>query len=240
MYDGEHGVTFGTYHSWKDWHLVPASRPVIDPPAERTNYVTVPGMDGAWDYSQAGVGRATFDDREGSLEFYVENGYWDWNTAYTIILNALGGRRMTVVLDDDASHYYRGACWVNRWKSDKGHSSIVINYKLYPYKKEKFSSIEPWEWDTFNFEQDIVREYGDLAVNGSYTLTVPGTKEANRALVTAKSGSLEVNISCNGAKVTSAVIQNGGSLEVLVENKEYIFTFSGTGVASVEYRGGLL
>lgn len=240
MYDGAHGVTFGTYHTWNDWHLIPASRPVISPPAERTSYITVPGMDGAWDYSQAGTGRAVFDDREGSLEFYVENGYWDWNTAYTTIANALGGRRMTVILDDDASHFYRGACWVNKWKSDKGHSTISISYKLYPYKKERFSSLEPWEWDTFNFDLDIVREYKDLTVSGSMGLVVPGTKEANRAVVTAVSGSVTVTVTSGSVQVVSVTLQNGGSYELLVENKEYTFTFSGEGVVSVEYRGGML
>lgn len=240
MYNEEHGVTFGTYHTWRDWHLIPASRPVIAPPKERTSYVTVEGMDGAWDLSQAVTGRPVFDDREGNLDFYVENDYWDWNTAYTTILNALGGRRMTVILDDDPSHFYRGACWVDKWKSDKGHSTISIKYKLYPYKREKFSSVEPWEWDTFNFDLDIIRQYKDIQVNGSYYLTVPGMKEANRATVTVTNGTMTVMVTTPGILVTYATLQNGGSLEVVVENQDYTFAFTGTGTVTVDYRGGML
>ena len=105
MYNEEHGVTIGRYHSWKHWHLIPTSRPVINPPTERTNLVTVAGMDGSWDLSQAVAQRPVYNDREGTLEFYVENDYWDWNTAYTTIQNALCGKRHMVILDDDRSHF---------------------------------------------------------------------------------------------------------------------------------------
>ncbi len=38
--------------TWDDWKLIPSSRPVIAPPIERTKFVTVPGRDGALDYSR--------------------------------------------------------------------------------------------------------------------------------------------------------------------------------------------
>ena len=240
MYNEEHGVTFGEYHSWKDWHLIPASRPVIAAPKERTNYVTVPGMDGAWDFSQTVAGRPVYDDREGILEFYVDNYHWDWNTAYTTILNALGGRRMIVILDDDASHFYRGACWVDQWKSSKGNSTIVIKYRLQPFKKERFSSLEPWEWDPFNFDMDVIREYGPTAVSGSYAFELPGTKQGNRATVTVTTGELKLVVTQGSATVYTGTLSNGGCAEIKIENKTYKFTFTGTGTVQVDYRGGML
>lgn len=248
MYNEEHGVTIGHYHSWKHWHLIPTSRPVINPPTERTNLVTVPGMDGSWDLSQAVAQRPVYDDREGTLEFYVENGYWDWNTAYTTIQNALAGKRHMVILDDDRSHFYYGAVWVDKWKSDKGHSTIALKYRLNPYKKERYSSVEPWVWDNFNFDMDIIREYANRQVDGTATLDVPGTAQANRAEICALSGTLKVAVYTSvhlaagiaWDKVYETTLTAPQKAVVRIENQQYQFTFSGKGSYSLAYRGGML
>lgn len=245
MYNEEHGVTIGHYHSWKHWHLIPVSRPVINPPTERTNLVTVAGMDGSWDLSQAVAQRPVYNDREGTLEFYVENDYWDWNTAYTTIQNALGGKRHMVILDDDRSHFYYGAVWVDKWKSDKGHSTIALKYRLNPYKKERYSSVEPWLWDNFNFDMDIIREYVNTYVNGFAQLIVPGTEQANRAEISIVSGTLKVDAfkqmgDNSFTSVYSASLSAPQKTVIRVEYTTYIFNFSGTGYYTVEYRGGML
>ena len=120
--------------TWDDWKLIPSSRPVIAPPIERTKFVTVPCRDGSLDYSQTVPKRATFDDRTGKIEFYLENDYegWDWETAYTTICERLKGKRVRFALEDNPSHYYEGLLWVNQFKSDKGHSKITLEYRLHP------------------------------------------------------------------------------------------------------------
>ena len=120
--------------TWDDWKLIPSSRPVIAPPIERTKFVTVPGRDGALDYSRTPANRPTYDDRTGKIEFYLENDYagWDWETAYTTICETLKGQRVRFALEDNPSHYYSGLLWVNQLKSDKGHSKITLEYNLHP------------------------------------------------------------------------------------------------------------
>lgn len=118
--------------TWDDWHLIPASRPVIAPPKERTNFVTVGGRSGVLDFSQTLAGKAVFDDRTGSLDFYVENDYWDWETAYTTICEALQGKRVQLALEDNPAHYYEGLLYVDKWSSEKGHSKISLKYDLHP------------------------------------------------------------------------------------------------------------
>ena len=120
--------------TWDDWKLIPSSRPVIAPPIERTKFVTVPGRDGALDYSRTPANRPTYDDRTGKIEFYLENDYagWDWETAYTTICETLKGQRVRFALEDNPSHYYSGLLWVDQFKSDKGHSKITLEYNLHP------------------------------------------------------------------------------------------------------------
>ncbi len=124
-------------NTWDDWFLIPSSRPVIAPPLERTDFVTVPGRDGDLDYSQSLSKKPVFDARTGKVEFYLENDVpgWDWETAYTSIIAALQGKRVRMALEDNPSHYYEGLLWVNQYKSDKGHSKITLEYRLHPAMK---------------------------------------------------------------------------------------------------------
>lgn len=121
-------------NTWDDWFLIPSSRPVISPPIERTNFVTVPGRDGKLDYSQSVSGRAVFDNRTGKIEFYLENDVqgWDWETAYTTICETLKGKRVRFALEDNPAHYYEGLLWVNAFKSQKGNSIITLEYNVHP------------------------------------------------------------------------------------------------------------
>jgi hypothetical protein len=120
-------------NTYDDWHLIPSSRPVIAPPIERTKFVTVGGRSGSLDYSQSLTHKPVFDNLTGKIEFYVENDWWDnWETAYTTILDALQGKRVELALEDNPAHCYKGLLWVNTWKSQKGNSTITLEYNLQP------------------------------------------------------------------------------------------------------------
>ena len=66
-----YGVTLGGKHTYRDWGLLPKTRPTIAPPKVRTNYVDVPGLDGALDLSEALTGRVGYQTRDFSAEFIV-------------------------------------------------------------------------------------------------------------------------------------------------------------------------
>ena len=120
-------------NTYDAWHLIPSSRPVISPPIERTKFVTVGGRSGNLDYSQSLTHKPVFDNRTGKIEFYVENDWWtDWEIAYTTITEALQGKRVELALEDNPLHYYKGLLWVNGWKSQKGNSTITLEYNLQP------------------------------------------------------------------------------------------------------------
>ena len=135
-----HSITFGEKNTWTDWHLVPSSRPVINPPKPKTQYVDIPGADGSIDLTESLAGRPVFSDREGSLDFIVLNdfnvdGYsYNWIDVYTSIMQYLHGKHMRMVLDDDPKYYYEGRFAVNSWKSDRSNSTITIDYVVGPYK----------------------------------------------------------------------------------------------------------
>lgn len=152
-----HSITFGEKNTWEDWRLVPASRPVFNPPAQKTKLLEIPGGDGVIDLSQALTGYPVYQNRTGSVEFIVMNGFKPWHMAYSDIMDYLHGQNLRAVLEDDPEYFYEGRFTVNTWKSEKDWSRIVINYDVGPYKWSVLSSIDDWLWDPFNFQNGIIR-----------------------------------------------------------------------------------
>ncbi len=169
-----HSVTFGDKNTWDDWRLVPSSRPLFDPPAQKVKTLDIPGGDGVIDLSQALTGYPVYQNRTGSMEFIVMNDFKPWQTAYSDIMDYLHGQTMRAVLEDDPEYFYEGRFAVNAWKSEKDWSRIVIDYDVGPYKWTLLSSIDDWLWDPFNFQNGVIRPalFKNIAVT-------PSAKELN-------------------------------------------------------------
>ena len=70
-----HSITFGDKNTWDDWHLIPSTRPLVNPPSRKKNTVDIPGADGSLDLSNVVSGHPVYENRSGSFEFIVENGF---------------------------------------------------------------------------------------------------------------------------------------------------------------------
>lgn len=105
-----------------------------------------------------------------------------------------------------------------------------------PYKFEKFSSLEPWEWDSFNFKTGIIRNYKNIIVNGTYSLRIPGRR---KRIVPVISCDESVQVSYEGTTYTLSPGKNK-VFGICIKEGENILTFSGNATVSVDYRGGML
>ena len=159
-------------NTYDDWFLAPTSRPVINPPTPKTNYVDIPGSSGAIDMSETLTGYPVYENREGSFTFYVLNALNDipdpqlWNVRYERILNFVHGKTLKLILEDDPAYYYIGRLKVDKWDSKANNSEIEISYNLEPYKWKIESTIDDWIWDSFNFDTDTIEDgYKDIIVN---------------------------------------------------------------------------
>lgn len=130
-----HSITIGDKNTWDDWHLIPATRPLFNPPTVKENMVNIPGGDGVLDLTASLAGRPTYNNRTGSWTFYVQNGFKDWSTLYSEIMVYLHGQTFKAILEDDPAYFYEGRFSVNQWKSDKDYSQIVINYNVGPIRR---------------------------------------------------------------------------------------------------------
>ena len=165
-----HSIIFGGKNSWDDWHLVPTSRPVFNPPKPKTKTLDIPGGDGLLDVSELLTGYPVYENRTGSFEFMVHNGYEEWQVAYSNIMDYLHGKRLRAVLEDDPDYFYEGRYSVNAWKSDKAYSLITIDYSVGPYKQFMLTSSEEWLWDPFDFRTGIAmtRLFKNIPVTDTY------------------------------------------------------------------------
>ena len=238
-----HSITFdGEVNTWDDWHLIPATRPVFNPPETKTHYVDIPGANGQIDLTESLTGYPVYENRTGSIEFYVANGYEDWDVIYSKILSYLHGKTHRAYPESESNgyFYYEGRFEVNKWTSDKWYSKITIDYDVYPYRKEPYSSTESWLWDPFDFELGIVREYGDLVVDGTLEMTIDGRQEPIVPEITVDSD----DGSGMTVKVGSTIyeLEDGVNVipSIVVSDESVTLTFTGNGSVNIEYRGGLL
>ena len=135
MYSGAHSVYFGDKNTWTNWFLIPDSRPVFNPPKQKTQYLDIPGASGSIDLSESLFPYPVFYDREGTMDFIVDNDHKAWHELYSEIMDYLHGRRMRARLEDDPNYYYEGRFSVNEWRSEESNSVISIDYRVEPYKR---------------------------------------------------------------------------------------------------------
>lgn len=234
------GVTFGEKHSFRDWGLIPRSRPVISPPEPKTIYIDIPESDGMLDLTEMLTGEVKYKNRNMTFEFNVMNERSDWTSIYSTILNYLHGQKLRIVLDEDPNHFYMGRVKVDEWKSDKKTSVIQLSADVDPYKYEITSSLEPWEWDTFNFEEDYIRDYGNLVVDGQLDFTVYGSRKTVIPVFVVDSPD-DTGMQVIFENVTYN-LQDGNNrvLNIRIKDGENDLTFLGNGTVSIDYRGGSL
>lgn len=230
------GAKIGKYHTYRDWGLYMAGIE-ISAPEVNTRYISVPGRNGALDISEALTGFPTFKDRTIVLTFDAQCRDFDsWEIKYSEILNACHGQKLPIQLDTDPTFVYEGRISVSFKKEVLETDELVISAVVAPYKMELNSSLEPWLWDSFSFETGIVREYGDLSVNGSLTLTIPGR---SMRVVPTFHVSADMTVTYLGVAYPLKAGKNRVS-EICLSAGENILTFAGNGTVSVDYQGGEL
>ena len=234
------GVTFGDKHSYRDWGLILKSRPVLSPQSKKTLYIDIPGSDGVLDLTESLTGDVKFENRTITCEFNVIDSRKRWSNIYSEILDYLHGQRIKIILDEDPTYYYVGRFQVNEWKSDKVTSLITIEGNVEPYKLEICSSLDDWEWDSFNFETGIIRQWKDLTVGDSLTITVVGTRKTvvPSFIVQSNDGS-GMTVTFDGRTYNlSDGVNRVVNINIKQETQTLVFT--GNGTVSIDYRGGRL
>ena len=143
-----HSIIFGEgdkiKNTWKDWHLIPASPPVVALPTPAFKFVDIPGRSGSLDFSDFLVGHPTYGDRSGAFTFYAAID--DPITGETVEKRSMHTRKqevakylngqsiMKMTLEDDKDYYYVGRFYLKEWTPGASFATVSIEYRVKPYK----------------------------------------------------------------------------------------------------------
>ena len=231
-----HSINIGEFNTWDSWHLVPSSRPLVNPPEVATEYVEIPGADGSLDYTEVLSGKPVYRDRKGSWEFIVMNGYQEWHQLYDLLLSTIHGKKFTVSLDDAPEYEYTGRITLNEWRSEEHNSTITIDYVLAPFKKLASGTVSDWKWDDLTFDSGAyIIYYGTFDVSGTKERTIynPGSDSVELSLTL--TDTMEVTINGKTRTYPSGLFEHSGFILGPGSNAA---TFTGNGRVTLNYDKG--
>ncbi|MGN1358654.1 MAG: mtfA protein [Bacilli bacterium] len=226
------GVSKHTYNDWKlGWTNVE-----ISSPKAKTYTIEIPGSDGVLDLTESLLGDIKYQNRKIKLSFDVEGDYMLWQEFYSEYLNFCHGQKARIILDTDLSYYWIGRINLTSDKEDYRYGEVTLEIDAEPYKYDMVNSSEDWLWDPFNFETGVIREYKDLAVNGTLEVIIQGSRKVQYLKVTS---SANMTVTFNGKSYT---VPKGTSelLDIKLVQGENKLLFTGNGTISIDYRGGSL
>ena len=126
------GITFGNLHSYRDLKLVLGQKEIAAPTV-KTNKIEIDGADGSIDLTDF-FGEVKFGEATHVFPFTTLVPRNDFLSHYSTVKNALHGKKLRIILDDDPSFYYVGRCYVSKFTNEKGIGTISVECECEPYK----------------------------------------------------------------------------------------------------------
>ncbi|MEA4940068.1 MAG: hypothetical protein VB091_10835 [Christensenella sp.] len=210
-------IRFGTKWAHADYGLIVAPY-VIPMPEPQTNFLEIPGRDGALDLSEA-FGTVRYADRVIPLTLYVRTPFDALMTAFAADVH---GRRMNVIFDRDPTYYYDARVTLEDVERHSGYCELSLESRARPYKLE-------------HFETTIT-----ILPTGSATVTLSNTRMSVVPTITVTAGmtlmftllgkDYTVNLSVGTHVIPSLVLIEG---DTAIE-------ITGTGRITFTYRKGTL
>lgn len=169
VYASRYGVTIDGKHTFRDYHMLPTTPPVIEPPEPVTYTVQVPGMDGELDMSESLTGHVQFGMRSGHMGYLMYCPREQWYVRYRELLSAFHGQKCDVILDEESDVKYSGRLQISSVDFDGKtcRAMIEIEGTFDPWPKKIANGSENWLWDPFNFETGILNS---RVLLGTYTI----------------------------------------------------------------------
>ena len=169
------GITFGNYHSYSDLGLILTSK-TIGTPTPKIETIDLPGGDGVLDLTEF-FGEVKYGNRKLSFDFATVVPKAQFLSHFTAVQNALHGKKMRIILDDDPLSYYMGRITVNEWKADKNIGKFTVDCDCEPFK---YALDETVISHTVSGTKAIIlingrkRAVPEVAVSGSIKITYQG------------------------------------------------------------------
>lgn len=126
------GITFGNYHSYDDLKLILNSKE-IGSPQVKVRKLDIEGADGSLDYTDF-FGEPKYEDVTHKFNFTTIVPHSEFLSLFSTVKNAIHGKKLRVILDDDPLFYYVGRPSVSQFTNEKNVGIISIEVDCEPYK----------------------------------------------------------------------------------------------------------
>lgn len=213
------GIVFGNYHSYSDLHLI-LGKKTIGTPSPKTETIDIPGGDGVLDLTEF-FGETKYGNRNLSFEFSSMVIPSEFMSLFSVVQNALHGKKMTITLDDDPDWYYTGRISVSEWKADRNIGKLTIDCDCDPYKMTQNPTVIT------------------TTVNGTATITLPNSRKrvVPEVVIESESG---LNIVDQVGNVWDLASGSYTLPELELVEGDNTVTVTGTGTITFTYHQGKL
>ncbi|MBS6447676.1 MAG: hypothetical protein KH382_08835 [Clostridiales bacterium] len=126
------GIRFGGLHTYDDLDLI-LSKKEIGSPAVKTKKIDVEGADGELDLTDF-FGEPKYENVRHKFEFSTIIPQTMFITRFSAIKNALHGKKLKIILDDEPGAYYVGRLFVSSFTDEKGIGKVTIEADCEPWK----------------------------------------------------------------------------------------------------------
>lgn len=231
-----------SYHTYDDMGLYITNTDCIGAPKQYTKYIEIPGRNGLLDLSETIAGRQIYTGREIKIELAGPRDKTTWTAALSVFRNRINGKVCRITFDDDKAYYWRGRIEIKDFSSVLNLGTLTINVpEADPYKYSIASSVEPWLWDPFNFETDMITYIGAITVSGSETVTIPaGHMPTCPEIVVSDKTSPTFTVTHDGTTYSLSVGTNKIPSIMVGGDDDVELTFTGTAKVQIVYRSGSL
>ena len=213
------GVTFGNLHSYRDLKLLLNSKE-IGSPEVKIRKIDIEGADSSLDLTDF-FGEAKFENVIHKFQFSTIVPQAQFLSLFSTVKNALHGKKMRVILDDDPLFYYMGRCSVSSFTSEKNVGVVSVECDCEPYK--------------YKLNKTVVK--ANVAEFATVTLT-NGRKRAVPEVVIEAEGSIRIEYQGSNIWDLGSGSYTLPELE-LVEGANEI-TLTGVGTVTFTYQEGAL
>ena len=127
------GITFGDYHSYRDFRMLMQPGKEIASPAVKVRKIEIEGADSALDYTDF-FGEPKYEDMTHKFNFATIVPESEFLSLFSTVKNAIHGKKMRIILDDDPLFFYMGRPYVSQFTNERNVGIIHIEVECEPYK----------------------------------------------------------------------------------------------------------
>ncbi len=212
-------MLFGRYHSYEDFSLILIKKE-IGAPAVKEKKIDIPGADGELDLTDF-FGEPKYENVKLKFDFETiipPNGFM---ALFSLIKNAIHGKKERIIFNGDPSFCYMGRCFVSSFKNEKNIGIISIE-----------CDCEPWRYKT---NKTVI----NTAVNGAESVILTNGRKRAVPLVTIETES-SLNIVYRDVNVWDLGAGSYTLPELELAEGDNLVTVTGTGNISFEWQEAAL